>query len=279
MKKGIVTIATRHPLYGRFAYNLAVSLRAVAPHIPITIIADAVGISHLDQMQLTVFDEIIFADQNDYYNDGKCTPLTLKYHLYKYSPYEATIFVDADTIFSPFANVDHVFSQLAGVAFTMANRGKQDPSKGISEWVEAGSVDVPYWYDLSSEFIYFEKGDKAMQVFTEALEAYQHSNLPTKMFAGDKPDEPFFMLGMIATGTHPHRTPFKPVFWHIQEQGFHSSIDVKKQWAMMSLGGKSIPKRIHDIYKEICHNVTYLSGYKTMTVSHKMNELPERKHI
>ena len=49
MKKGIVTIATRHPLYGRFAYNLAVSLRAVAPHIPITIIADPVGISPPDR--------------------------------------------------------------------------------------------------------------------------------------------------------------------------------------------------------------------------------------
>ncbi len=47
----------------------------------------------------------------------------------------------------------------------------------------------------------------------------------------------------------------------------------------MSPGGTYIQNRIHDIYKEICHNVTYLSGYKTMTVSHKMNELPERKHI
>ena len=68
--KGILTIATKHALYGRYAYNLAVSVKANAPEIPISIIADAVGISHLNPSQLSIFDNIITPDPDDYQRKG-----------------------------------------------------------------------------------------------------------------------------------------------------------------------------------------------------------------
>lgn len=57
-----MTIATKHPLYGVYAYNLAVSLRAIDPVMPISVIADQVGLSMLDDYQKTVFDRIITPD-------------------------------------------------------------------------------------------------------------------------------------------------------------------------------------------------------------------------
>lgn len=279
MNRGIVTIATKHALYGKFAYNLAVSVKAIAPHIPVSIIADQVGLSHLTVQQIDIFDKIIEPEAKDYYHNDKVTPLTLKFCLYKYSPYEATIFVDADMLFSPMLNMDWLFGKLSGIPFTIANRGEQDPSKGVSEWVEAGAVDTPYWYDLSSEFIYFEKGDTAMAVFESAMKHYREGRLRTKLFAGDKPDEPFFMLGMVENGIKPHVSPFKPSYWYASEKGFKNAMDIKKQYALFSLGGKFIPPLQKKIYSEICRNITYITGLQTMSVQHKMSVIKERQQI
>jgi len=278
MDKGIITIATKHSLYGRFAYNLAVSVRAVAPTIPISVIADEAGLSHLSELQRSVFHSIITPDAHDYNTGGKCTPLTLKYHLPKYSPYRFTIFMDADTIVTPMASLMQTFNSLAPYEFTIANRGQQDPHKGVSEWVGGKMLDVPYWYDISSEFIYFKLGDVSRSVFDSALDHYLNNSIPMKAFAGDKPDEPFLMLGMIANGVKPHKAPYKPSYWYAAEK-YANAMDVKRGYLMFSLGGKVIPKQQQKIYDELCRNAAYKSGMMTMTVTHKMNQMSERKYI
>lgn len=279
LKEGIITIACKHALYGRYAYNMAVSVRAIAPEMPIAVITDSVGLSHLDDMQRTVFDEIIYADADDFNTGGKCTPLTLKFHLYKYSPFEFTIFVDADTIFSPMADLRSMFVQLASTKFTIANRGQCNPAKGQSEWVEQDVIDAPYWYDLSSEFIYFEKCSISERIFDGALKHYHAGELQTKMFAGDKPDEPFLMMGMIEQGQHPHQSPFKPAWWYWQEKKHISAMELKRKYLLLSMGGKMQTRNEKNIYNEICKNIQYITGYRTMTVGHKMGTIPERQHI
>jgi hypothetical protein len=279
MSIGVITIATKHAMYGRYAYNLAVSLRAISPTIPITIIADDVGLSHLDDYKRTVFDKIVTPELCDYHNGAKCTPLTLKYHLYKYSPYEHTIYVDADTIFTPMKKAEELFRSLKGIPFTIANRGEQDPSKGVSEWVELGVLDVPYWYDLSSEFIYFEKNVQAQSVFEHALRFYKEGDLQTKIFAGDKPDEPFLMMGMIHCGIRPHQAPYKSSYWQWAEKGYKNAMQIKQEYYLFSMGGKFIPRPMQNVYNELCKNVQYITGLQTFTVNHKKSVMPERAVI
>ena len=276
--KGILTIATKHALYGRYAYNLAVSVKANAPEIPISIIADSVGISHLNASQLSIFDNIITPDPDDYYKGDKCTPLTLKYHLHKYTPYIFTIFMDADTILTPMGNVGQVFISLQSYDFTIANRGEQKPDKGVSQWIDTTILSVPYWYDISSEFIYFKQGDVSKGIFESALKHYKEDKIPMKSFAGDKPDEPYLMMGMIEQGVKPHRSPYKPSYWYAAEK-FANAMQVKKGYLMFSLGGKIIPPLQKKIYDELCKNATYKCGLNTFSVSHKMSQLKERTVI
>jgi len=276
--KGIITIATKHALYGRYAYNLAVSVKASAPGIPISIIADSIGISHLNASQLSIFDQIITPDHDDYHNGSKCTPLTLKYHLPKYSPYQFTIFMDADTILTPMGNVNQVFNNLQPHEFTIANRGVQKPDKGVSQWIDSSILSVPYWYDISSEFIYWKQGSKSTAIFESALKHYRENKIPMKTFAGDKPDEPYLMMGMIDNNVKPHKAPFKPSYWYAAEK-FANAMEVKRGYLMFSLGGKLIPPQQKKIYDELCKNATYKCGLQTLTVSQKMNQLQERKVI
>ena len=275
----VITIAVKHNLYGRFALNLAISLRAIAPDIEMTVITDDVGLSHLDDMQMTAFTNIVQAKPEHYIQDGRKYPLRLKYHVNEYATAKEALFVDADTIFSPMANLHQVFDELKGCGFTIANRGKCDPSQGVSEWVESGRVNSPYWYDVSSEFMYFEKCKLSDNVFKFAREAYDMNQIPVKMFAGDKPDEPFIMAGMVKAGVHPHQSPYLPSYWYHQEGKYRNVMDIKRNFILFSLGGKLIPTPQKRIYDEFCKNVAYMTGYRTMGVSHKERELPERKAI
>lgn len=276
--KGIITIATKHALYGNYAYNLAVSLRAVAPEIPIVVIGDSIGLSHLNESQKSIFNDIVEPKRSHYFKGDKCTPLSLKYHLHEYSPFDTTIFMDADTIISPMADIEHLFSDLEPHTFTIANRGEQKPSQGISQWIDSDYVRTPYWYDLSSEFIYWKKDEKSAKIFESALKHYQNDSIAVKAFAGDKPDEPFLMMGMIEQGVRPHASPFKPSYWYAAEK-FASAMEVKKKFIMFSLGGKIIPRHQKSIYDEFCKNVSYKSGLNTMPIHAKMNTMSERKVI
>ncbi len=278
MTQGIVTIACKHPLYGRYAYNLAVSVKAWNPTTSIAVIADEAGLSHLNSGQRTVFDQIISPEYDHYHRDGKCLPLLLKYRLPDYSPFERTLFLDADTILSPFANLTTVFNSFRDIEFTIANRGKQQPDKGISQWIDTTLQDAPYWYDISSEFIYFQRSIKATKVFSDALAHYNKGALMTRAFAGDKPDEPFLMLGMIDNDVHPHKVPFKPSYWYAAEK-YANAMQVKRGYLLFSLGGKMIPKQQRLIYDELCRNAAHKSGLATLPVYNKMSLMPERQVI
>ncbi len=278
MSTGLLTIACKHAVYGRYAYNLAVSVKAWNPSTPISIIADEVGLSHLNESQRAIFDTIITPDYDDYNKEGKCLPLCLKYHLYKYTPYVTTIFIDADTIFSPFAMLGQVFKSLKDIDFTIANRGKVAPEKGFSQWLDAKAITAPYWYDLSSEWIYFNKSDLSRKIFEGALHEYNKGTLMTRAFAGDKPDEPFFMLSMVAQDLHPHKSPYKPSYWYAAEK-YANAMQVKRGYLLFSIGGKMIPKQQKLIYDELCRNASHKSGLKTMPVYNKMSVLPERQVI
>jgi hypothetical protein len=76
----------------------------------------------------------------------------------------------------------------------------------------------------------------------------------------------------------PHKAPFKPSYWYAAEK-YANVMDVKRGYLMFSLGGKVIPKQQQKIYDELCRNAAYKSGMMTMTVTHKMNQMSERKYI
>ena len=99
-----------------------------------------------------------------------------------------------------------------------------------------------------------------------------------KSFAGDKPDEPYLMMGMIEQGVKPHKSPYKPSYWYAAEK-FANAMQVKKGYLMFSLGGKIIPPLQKKIYDELCKNATYKCGLNTFSVSHKMSQLKERTVI
>lgn len=272
--KGIVTMALKHPLYGRYAYNLALSIKSADFKQQVAVIADEEGLRSLHPGQRMIFDYII-APASD-------KPLVNKFHLHELSPFEETLFVDADMIFSPLADLNEYWRSMSSIEWTMANRGKD--IEGISEWTTRQDLidsygDVEQWFDLSSEWIYFKKNDLSYSIFVNAEMYYEENKLKVREFAGDRPDEPYFNLALISVGHQPHQVPYQPTYWQPAMKGFPGIMAIKKGWMAFSVGGKLIPQQQQQVYDELLKNASFRMNMPSMKIAHKMNQLSERKVI
>ena len=274
--RGIVTMALKHPLYGKYAYNLALSIKSADMRQQVAVIADEEGLRHLHPGQRMIFDHII--------EPASAQPLVNKFHLHELSPFEETLFVDADMIFSPMADFNEFWRSMSNVEWTMANRGLDDLIKGISEWTTMQDLEEAYggvdqWYDLSSEWIYFKKNDLSYTIFVNAEMYYEENKLKVRAFAGDRPDEPYFNLSLISVGHKPHQAPYQPTYWQPAMKGFPGVMGIKKGWMAFSVGGKTIPQQQQVVYDELAKNASFRMNMPSMKIAQKMNQLSERKVI
>jgi len=269
-------MALKHSLYGRYAYNLALSIKSADINTQVAVIADKEALSHLHPGQRMIFDYIIEPKSDK--------PLVNKFHLAELSPFDETLFVDADMIFSPLADINEFWSSMSNVEWTMANRGSDDLIKGISEWTTKEDIEQAYggvnqWYDLSSEWIYFKKNDLSYTIFTNAEMYYEENKLKVREFAGDRPDEPYFNLSLISVNHKPHQAPYQPTYWQPAMKGFPGVMAIKKGWMAFSLGGKLIPQQQQVVYDELAKNASFRMNMPSMKIAQKFNKLSERKVI
>ena len=278
--RGIVTMALKHPLYGKYAYNLALSIKSADMRQQVAVIADEEGLRHLHPGQRMIFDYII--------SPAVDKPLVNKFHLINLSPFDETLFVDADMIFSPLANFEEYWNSMKEVQWTMANRGKDDLVKGISEWTTKEDLQEAYgltpiltwqWYDLSSEWIYFKKNELSYAIFANAERYYDQNHLKVREFAGDRPDEPYFNLALNSIPHEPHQAPYQPTYWQPAMKGFPGVMGIKKGWMAFSVGGKIIPQQQQVVYDELAKNASFRMNMPSMKIAQKMNQLSERKVI
>lgn len=59
MKKGILIIATKSHIYGRMAYNLALTIKATGTSISVCLIHDKDAVRHLNITEMDMFDDRI----------------------------------------------------------------------------------------------------------------------------------------------------------------------------------------------------------------------------
>lgn len=274
--RGVLTMALKHPLYGKYAYNLALSIKSADMRTQVAVIADKAALAHLHPGQRMIFDYII--------EPAVEKPLVNKFYLDRLSPFEETLFVDADMIFSPMADFNELWRSMTNIDWTMANRGSDDLIKGISEWttkedIEAAYGGVDQWYDLSSEWIYFKKNDLTYTIFANAEMYYDENKLKVREFAGDRPDEPYFNLSLISVNHKPHQAPYQPTYWQPAMKGFPGIMAIKKGWMAFSVGGKLIPQQQQQVYDELLKNASFRMNMPSMKIAQKMNQLSERKVI
>jgi len=285
--KGVLLMALGDPrVYAYYAYNLAVSIKYCSPETNIAIVYNGNSLSHLNDIELFHFDKKILCPDEYFTHNGKTEYIKAKLYLDKLTPYEQTLFLDADMVFSPYKKMADLWNDFNNLNFTMACRGESEVDAGQSAWVDLKEVSMYYgfdkWYDLSSEVIYFNNTGLVDTLFDDARSYYNDVLLNVREFSGGKPDEPFYCLSMLKNNIAPHKVPYKPSYWEYangKNGTFIKENDLWNNYYLLSMGGKMTSHRIEVIYNNIMKYYAHHKGVGYYNAIQKSRILKERSLI
>ena len=288
MSRGVVLLALNHKYYGNYCAQLAASIKFMDKDMSITLLHDVKGIAHLNEQRLRLFDNLIEVPEHCYMNKGRKDYLKVKTHVYALSPYDETIFIDADVLWLPRKSVTELFDSLSEVDFTMSNRGHValDKAKnGFITWCNPEEIKANYdidgdLYNLSSEFMYFKKKKEVGKLFKQAQKNYETLKVHYVLFGNDIPDELPFSIAMIQTGVYPHKTPFLPFYWEAFHKQNLKPADMYSSFYACSFGGCISTTNVKRFYDNLAQfYCTKLGLGKYFPLLSKRTFLPERANI
>lgn len=288
MTKGIVIIATKHPYYGRMAYNLAVSIKAHSPVTPVVVLHSGRGLAHLTDAQKLMFDDIIEMPGADELGCGN------KLYAIDYTPFDSTLLIDADNAWMPGRDADELFRELEGVPFTAITEGKVDFDKPENDlrpdyfmWANVDEIKKAYnlqgtMYQFRSEMMYFERTEEVVTMFARAREIYGSPEVPVTMFGGNVPDEFALNIAACIYGIHPHKYKWKPCYWdRIHKRPFpYKDSNLYRDYWVLSTGGNAVTYNTVKLYNRIVKAACYKLGVQFLfTLQPKRSAIVERQTI
>jgi len=289
-KKGILLISAGHPYYGKYAYQLAVSIKHQSPDVSISVITEGNGLNHLYPEQKKIFDQIIEADPKHYTSKtlGIRDVFKIKTSLYDLTPYDTTLYLDADMLWLPKKNVEQLFDELKDIDFTMSNRGSMmiafAPDDFI-EWTKPSHLVDAYGfkdemlYHLSSEFIYFKKTKDVKSLFDKTKKAFDYPKVNYKLFGNNQPDELSFTIAMMQSKVYPHTSPFYPAYWENAQRKNMQAHEMYKEYYLCSFGGATSQQSVKTIYNNLAKYYLNNIGEQAFPLQDKNKFLPDRAVI
>lgn len=274
--KGVIVFALGHPQYGRLAFNLAVSIKAMED-IPIAVVHDSTGLAHLSEAQVKLFDMVIPCDL-----EAGCGA---KLHAYEFSPFDHTLLLDADMVWLPRRMPSELFKELEGVEFTGITEGDTDnPSGQYFFWADVAEVKEKYgvqkMHQWRTEVLYFEKSDKVEKMFKDAIDIHSNHGLSTvKKFAEGVPDEMSINISAGMNDIEPHLKRWQPSYW---PQMFANRIPevgtLYRDYYLLSAGGNHTTDNVKQLYNNIIKaQAPKLSLTHSFPLQSKYNFLSNRR--
>lgn len=252
--RGILLIGLGDPNYGNMATNLAATIRVSDPDIPIHLVWHGRSIGHLSDKHKALFTSMSECPEEAITYDGKIEYIGAKTWMYDLSPFDETLFLDADIFSIPKIPVAPLLDKLSDACdFTIQNRGYANLSKPDSElnpnyatWCNILEVKKHFktegrFYHLHSEFVFFKKNAGNKKFFQKVKQIYKSRPIPWQVFDGGVPDEYAFDIAMAITGHYPHEDNALWVYWHAMRSKQLAWNSIVDQYGFVSLGGKDIP--------------------------------------
>ena len=225
---GVIIAALDQPFYGNYAFQLALSIKHSSPKTNISLLCNEAGKGHLTSEKLAFFDKVIKVNDVAVTSNGRKATLKFKTYLYQITPYNETLFLDADTLWLPRQPIENLINEIPkDCVFTMQNRGFIDFETATDEqlnsrfniWANSGHIKAAHkfktgkLFNLSSELIYFKKDATIEKLFKDAQKLYDNPSVAFENFAGGVPDELPFAIAMIKNNIYPHLTNWRPFYW------------------------------------------------------------------
>jgi hypothetical protein len=281
MTTGILLIGIGHKNYGCMAANLAMSLRANGCDLPITLITQADTITRLDEDYKALFTEIKEIPPHCYtLNDNETCYIKAKAHMDELTPYDYTLFIDADVIMINNHKINEVIESLKGIDFAVKNSGfKNYDSDEITadskQWANLLEVKDAFGFttekiwNVHSEFIWWKKGHP---LFAKWVENFENIRVKNIEFAGCIPDELPLWIAMCQLGVDCHQEMYHPTFWPMDSTKTMRLKDLTDDYCGVSIGGN----RISEVQLTIYNNLVQIHALR-MNMRYKFLQQPKRR--
>lgn len=252
--KGIVILALGHPQYGRMAANLASSIRGNCD-LPIHLVYSGDAIAHLLPQHLALFASKSECPSEYYTSNGKTAYFKAKTKLFDLSPFERTIYLDADTIMFSGKSISELFDAFKDVDITFENYGKLRPNH---LWFDAKEAIMKFGdrikhdiYEVRSQLIYFRKTESNKLFFDTATEIYDNPKVKSYDFRGNVPDELAFNIASGIIGIKPHQENYKVIHWEMTDGKNKRIVELLENYYGISVGGEHISPNVKTQYDGI----------------------------
>jgi len=251
--RGVLILATGNSHYGKLAFNLAMSLKANDRLCQIALVCEPETLSNLSDLHKGFFDYIIDIPKECITHNGEPHHFKAKTELYWLSPFNKTLFIDADSLWIPKRKVSWLFGELEGIKFTVQNNCYYDVLQrktiGANNYIFWGNIDeILSYFDITDRLIqtnttlmYWERSEIAEKIFTTALEIYENDNAPKQKKKWGYADEFCFNVSMRLNNFEPHEIPWRPVFIHFLNTGVNNSLMMSNYWLITNGGAKTNP--------------------------------------
>lgn len=211
MSKGVVIYAFKKPAYGKFAWNLAVSIKEHNPDIQIAVVVWGKALDHLEDWRKGWFDQIIHMEESDLFEMGKFMPGKAKLSGYKYLPFDENMIIDADTIC--IGNLDVIWNKCTGNIHAQAvGKFTEQNESWTCQWLALPHVREVFTlpeqhtiFEINSSFMYVRKCEESESFYAQALANYGTAKGHEKLrkWGGGFPDELGFNVAFAQLGIDP----------------------------------------------------------------------------
>lgn len=204
------------------AYNLAMSIKAIDADSLIAVAHSGPALNHLSGRQRQIFDHIIDMPADALNSFGS------KLYLDLITPFDETLFCDADTAWLPRRSPNELFNEVQECDFTAITEGfvnletmdRSTVHQDYYFWADVEDIKERYGqntgnlYQWRSEVMYFKKTDRVLSFFDKARDVYANPGLRSiKLFADRVPDELAINISAAIHGIEPHKYRWMPTYW------------------------------------------------------------------
>lgn len=270
MTQGVIILSLRNKSYPMGAYNLALSIKHYNPSISITLVTDNEHQKHYRPEHYEVFDSIKTIARHHFIDDGMFQPALAKLNIDKYSSYDQTLYIDADSLV--LQDIQPIFERLKGQEF----KGNVIP--GYVQWTDEGTFKsffgVDFGVTINSSWMYFEKD---CRVFEQAREFYSKQFDLEKIepkWGRSLPDEMFINASLSLLGIDASIS-FDVMFFGIDHR---TLTELQNDFYMFTLyGGRNTVRGVYiDFYDSLCRNMSKVNGFDHLF---KARDILSNKHV
>jgi len=286
MKEGVLLTVWGSANWGKYLMQLVASIKFSNPNLPITVAHTGGAMSHIygryDEFKKHI--NLIEIPEKMYWCKDHYDYLKIKTHLNELSPYKKTLYLDTDMIALPKGKTLHSLINSFEDKLVIQNRGCMN-IKEVTEtpalWADVGEIKENYnikegvYYNLASEFIYFEKCKEVTKFFKDAQKIYENPKVSFKRFSGGMPDELALSISLLKNNIQ-LKSPFLPVYWEASERKNLKQHELYDNYYAYSIGGNLPAQGMDKMYDNLARFFTNWSGIPFFPYSPKRRWVKDR---